>query len=172
LFGLAFAVEAAHADGLGEVRVADAPVGGYRLTVATSPSPLEAGNALVTVLVQDERRFPVLDVAVSVRAAPVDEPLGQAVAARTGVVANRLLYAATLPLDRPGRWRLLVRVEGSAGSGELPIELEVRPAGPLRVVGPALLVALPSLVVVGGFLARRARQHRAADRSSVRFYHR
>lgn len=172
LLAMAFTVETAQADGPGEIRRADVPTGGYRVTVATSPSPIEVGNALVTVLVLDERRIPVLDAAVSVQAAPIEELLGEPVPARIGVVANRLLYAATVPLDRPGRWRLLVRVEGSAGTGEVPIELEVRPAGPLQAVGPALLIALPSLLVVGGFLARRSRQHRAADRSGVLSYHR
>ncbi|MCS6802532.1 MAG: hypothetical protein RMM58_06495 [Chloroflexota bacterium] len=162
---LALGVTEASANGLGEIRVADAPVGSYRLTVATSPSPLEAGDALLTILVQDEHRFPVLDAAVSVRAAREGEPLGPPLSARTGLVANRLLYAVTVPLDRPGRWQLLIRVEGSAGSGELPLALDVSPPGPLRFLGPAVLIALPSLLVIAGFLARRARYHRESKQA-------
>jgi hypothetical protein len=157
----------ASADGPGEVRAADVTIGGYRLTVATSPSPLEVGDALVSVLVQDERRSPVLDVTVEVQAAPADTPLGPSVAARTGAVANRLLYAAPLRLDRPGRWQLVVRVEGKDGAGELPLVVEVQPAGPLNIMGPIALLALPSLVVIAGFLARQARLKRQQSRNVV-----
>ena len=150
----------ASANGPGEIRVADVPVDGYRVTVATSPSPLVVGEALVTILVQDERHFPVLDATVEVRAGARDGPLGPPVVARTGSVANRLLYAAALRLDQPGLWQLVVGVTGKNGAGELALAVEVQPSGPPAFTAPLLLFALPSIVVVVGFLARQARLKR------------
>lgn len=167
LLALLASVGTALADGPGEIRLADAPVGGYRLTVATSPSPLEVGDALVSVLVQDDRRMPVLDATVSVQAAPAGTPLGEPVLARPGTIANRLLYAATIRIDRPGAWVLFVRVDGERGGGEVTLELTAQPAGPLRIAGPALLVALPSLIVLAGFAARQLRRKRAIGNDVV-----
>ncbi|MCL6647078.1 MAG: hypothetical protein K6U89_01925 [Chloroflexi bacterium] len=150
----------ARADGMGELRLVEVPVAGYYLSLATDPSPLTTGTATVNVLLQDPARQPQLDAQVTLRAAPLGEPLGPAVPARLGASANRLLYSAALPLDRAGTWQLVVMVAGPLGREEVTTTLTVEPAPPWPPLAPVVMVLLPSLLVVAGFLARQRRARR------------
>jgi hypothetical protein len=157
----------ARANGMGELRLVEVPVAGYRLSLATDPSPLTTGTAIVNVLLQDAARYPQLDAQVTLRAAPSGEPLGPAVPARLGASANRLLYSATLPLDQAGEWQLVVTVTGPLGHGDVTTTLTVAPAPPWPPLAQIVVFLLPSLVVLASFLARhhRARRSLTANRN-------
>jgi hypothetical protein len=129
--------------------------GDLRVSVFTSPTPPRVGTSDVSVLVQDARGRVKLNVPVHVRAWPVDDPdsVVQAKATRE-LATNQLLQSAHLPLDRPGRWQLVVQAEGLDFICDL--ELADRPQSwhPLLpwVGWPFLVVAL---FLLRFFLARR-----------------
>jgi hypothetical protein len=99
--------------------------GELRISVFTSPTPLRAGTVDASVLVQDAKTGRVRPgVPVRVRASPVDSPAAEVEAdASHDLATNKLLQAAHLELDRPGRWRLWVAV------GEAVVDAEVEVAG-------------------------------------------
>jgi hypothetical protein len=100
--------------------------GGVRVSVFTSPTPLRPGIIDVSVLVQDGRGNVRLGVPVRVRAWPEGEPGSCVEAEATAELAtNKLMRAAHLELDRPGRWHLSVRVE--AVEAECDVELGAAP---------------------------------------------
>jgi len=176
--GLLLAVPAiAVADG-GVVRTRQS-VGSLVVTVFTTPTPLAAGPADVSVMVQDRATLaPMLDARVHVFLTPEggDREPGRAhpgpvgathtpstsTAATRARATNKLLYAAPVHLSRPGRWRLGVRVENAGEVEDVACVLRVGVPPPrLLAFWPEL--ALPLLGVGLVALNRRlARAQRAA----------
>lgn len=154
---LAFAVAAAaahvRADG-GTVRYSGVD-GPYRLTVFSTPTPARAGKVDVSVLVQDAATGDVAgDAAVTIRAWPEharDRALQ--IAATRRAATNKLYRAALVPLSRPGRWHLQVRVRGHAGRARAEIALPVAEAHPRWLAQWPWLVW--PLIPIAWFLARR-----------------
>jgi hypothetical protein len=150
----------AAADG-GLVRVSR-PAGPFVLTVFTAPTPLAAGPADVSVLVQDHTSLvPLLDARVSLDlalAAGGGAPLR--VPATRAHATNRLLYAATVSLPAAGEWRLRARVEREGTVGEVVCRLPVE-AGRPRVLAFWPWLLLPPVAVaffaLNDHLARRQR---------------
>ncbi|MFN8641266.1 MAG: hypothetical protein U0802_06260 [Candidatus Binatia bacterium] len=130
------------ADG-GLVRVSQ-PAGPFTVTVFTAPTPLRAGPADVSVLVQEERGGAVVDdatVIVTLRdAAGTRAPI---VAAATRAQAtNKLLYAAQLGLPAAGAWRIEVAVARGDAHAALAFAVDADPPlPPWRAFWPYL--ALP-----------------------------
>ncbi|MFN8532524.1 MAG: hypothetical protein U0556_03155 [Dehalococcoidia bacterium] len=164
---LALGLPTAHADGIGEVRLADARVGRYQVTVATSPSPLAVGTGIVTVLVQDSGRTPVLDAEVTVQATPRGDVGRPPVAAVIGQNSNRLLYQASILLDQVGTWDIGVSLHGRSGDGEVSFTADVSPAGGPSL-GPLLWLIVPTLLILAGYGARWSRQRRVSGPPVVR----
>jgi hypothetical protein len=128
--------------------------GTVRLSVFTSPTPPRAGPLDVSVLVQEASSGKVLlGVPVTVRAVCLDAPGHEVSAPASGAHAtNKLLHAAVLELDRPGRWRLAVEAV-AGGRAEVSCDIEV--AAPLPSWRPlALWIGWPA-VVVALFVAHR-----------------
>jgi YtkA-like len=101
--------------------------GPFIVTVFTSPVPLRAGVADISVMVQDgQDNSPVLDANVSIKLSKADE---QTIAekATTSQATNKLLYASAVELPTPGRWRLGVRVARGGTGGEAAGEIAVLP---------------------------------------------
>lgn len=129
--------------------------GELRVSVFTAPTPPRVGTIDVSVLVQDAKGRVRLGVPVRVRAWPVDDPdtLVRAKATRE-LATNQLLQSAHLQLDRPGRWQLVVQVEGV----DFICDLELAEPSPswhplLPWVGWPFLVVV--LFLLRFFLARR-----------------
>lgn len=162
----------------GTLRVADAPVGAYRVSVYTDPTPPRPDSVDVSVLVVREGDpTPVPDLEIAVRATPVEEPgderedeggdesadesRGAPASTRT-VAATRdqaddpRYYAAKFAPGRVGPWRFEVDVRGPEGEGTVSFEIQVREPGlldrPWVVVGLALvpLALLASWLLRGG----------------------
>jgi hypothetical protein len=128
-------------------------VGGYRVSVFTSPTPIRAGPVDISVLVQDADSGELVPGArVTVRAVPRDHPEAAVSHPATSEAATNKLYrAAVFELPEPGWWDMDVTVEG--GRGPAHVRFAVEAADPLPrwwalapwVGWPALAVALFSL---------------------------
>ncbi len=96
------------ADG-GQVRVMQQQ-GDYQLTVFTSPNPLRAGPADVSILLQDTRtNQTVSDATITVELFSPDkaQPPIRAIAT-AGAATNKLLRAAIVELPAAGLWHIRV----------------------------------------------------------------
>jgi hypothetical protein len=138
--------------------------GPFVITVFGAPVPLRAGPIDMTVMVQARDTLqPVLDADVSIRldgASPIE-----AVASRSQA-QNKLLYAATFDLPRPGDWKYTVSVQNAAGQAATSGELETGQPDPMQSAAwfnqgwfylaiPPLLIAI---FVLHQWLARRELQ--------------
>jgi hypothetical protein len=120
--------------------------GPFVLSVFTSPAVLRAGNVDFSVMVQESDRLdPVLGADVEVRAEN-GEGIVVSKAATHGNAQNKLLYAASLNLARPGEWIFVVSARQQALAAEVSGKLY---AGPRE---PRFLAHWPQWVFVPGFV--------------------
>jgi len=154
---LALAAASARGDG-GRMRLRQTS-GPFALTVFTAPEPLAVGPADVSVLVQDAATGDVvLDADVEVR---VRAPRGEAfLERRTSRGRNRLLRAASVDFDAPGRWDYEVLVRTASASGEIRGTLDIAPAVARWHTAWPFLAAPP--IAVALFLAGASRRRRRA----------
>lgn len=159
------------ADG-GVVR-ARADRGDLTITLFTTPTPLRAGDADVSVLVQDRASgAALLDATVELRIEPVGG--GQAplvVPLAHAAATNKLLQAATFRFPGAGRYRLVATVRRGDDRAEVAAEVAVAPPPPaLLALWPYL--ALPPVVVtiflVQRWLRRRSTPAAAGGASRTR----
>ncbi len=137
----------------GTVRISEAPVGPWRVTVYSSPTPLRTGEVDVSVLIQDSADR-VLDVPVAVAARPIgfEAPTIRRRATRRQAT-NKLFKAAKFDVETPGEWEFVVRVGPAAEvrGGEVSFRAPVARSTLLdRPYLLATLVLLP--VAVFGWL--------------------
>lgn len=139
---LAVWLAAAAARGDGLHLLVSQPAGPFVISVFTAPTPLRPGTAEVSVLVQtsdDRRSVPDADVQLVLRAA--DGPSAErSAAARRGVVANKMVYAARIDVPAAGRWTLTTSVRAGERNATLSSAVTVFPA-------------LAPLVAFWGFIA-------------------
>lgn len=146
--------------------------GPYRVTLFGSPSPLRAGPADLSVMLQDAKTGePVLDRAVTIKITAAAEPGSTAwvppccsmkttagtVAATHDAAQNKLLYAANVTIPASGAHDLTIRV----GDDEEFLRTRVAVAAPL----PPLSVywaylAFPPLAIIGFAANQRLRRRR------------
>lgn len=135
--------------------------GPFTITLFTSPTPLRAGEADVSVLVQEAGGATVLDAEVALEVEP--EPratrgagagaLPHAAGDRRRVLltraqaTNRLLHAGRVALEHPGRFRLRATVARGVGRGAVNATVEVAPALP-RALALWPYLALPPVAIV------------------------
>jgi hypothetical protein len=154
---LALAAASVQGDG-GRMRLRQTS-GPFALTVFTAPEPLAVGPADVSVLVQDAATGEVVlgaDVEVRVRA-----PRGEAfVERRASRGRNRLLRAASVDFDAPGRWDYRVVVRTATANAEVGGTLDVAPAVARWRTAWPFLAAPP--IAVALFLAGASRRRRRA----------
>ncbi|MCX7622200.1 MAG: hypothetical protein RMK01_01005 [Thermomicrobium sp.] len=132
----------------GQVRIADAPVGPYQVTVFTSPVPLRTGTVDVSVLLQRADTKEIVDGAeIVVNAEPIDGGPALRYPATREQATNKLYYAAEFTIDRPGEYRFRIEIRGPEGAGtvEFPATVERASSGFWRswwfwaIVGAALV---------------------------------
>ncbi|MBI3965594.1 MAG: hypothetical protein HY329_08165 [Chloroflexi bacterium] len=139
------------------VQAARRPAGPFALTIATEPSPLRPGRAIVGVAVQrpDSDEY-VMDANVTVTVTPVDRSSAP-VAYTAGPIGTPGTYFVQVDLPTEGRWLVGAQVTSPLGTGAADVEVGVSRSGwidyPLLGVG---LVALILVVVLteGGVLRR------------------
>lgn len=118
--------------------------GDLQVSVFTAPTPLRAGTAEISVLVQDAATGEVLPEAQVMLA--VSPPDGTAPHRATGnreTATNKLMLAALVRLNQPGRWHVTVectrREESSVSPGVASAAENIRRALELDLdVGPPL----------------------------------
>lgn len=148
----------AHGGGL--IYVAGEPAGDYRVTVWVAPNQVQAGKTLhfTVAIVEGDSNNILLDEAVTidVYASGATTPL-LSVPATTDQSINKLFYETDIPqAPGAGMYTVVTTVNGRLGTGNVSFDFEILPAKTSinwLLVG---LVALGLMVVVGGFLSRRA----------------
>lgn len=160
-----FASPEAEANG-GTVQISSQPAGPYQVSVFTAPSPITVGMVDVSVLVQKPGSTDLVEgVQVTVTADPVGHT-GEAgeFEATHEQATNKLYYAADVPLQSEGRWRIGVQLSGAQGEGATSFEVDATPESLLdRPLTVALLVAVPVLAVLAWLLGSGRKLSRAKE---------
>lgn len=143
------------ADG-GTLRVANVPMGAYRVNVFTDPTPVTPDSIDVSVLVTFERgRGVATGLEIEVSGRRVDGTGGEVRRAATrGQAEDPRYYAAKFALGSEGLWEISVRVAGEEGEGETSFRITVQKPGLLGNPYLLLTVALLPLLLVGLWLRR------------------
>jgi hypothetical protein len=121
--------------------------GALLITVFTSPSPLSAGPADVSLLVQKRNGLvPVLDADVSMRLwTDASDTEIQARATRQQA-QNKLLYAAPVTLSESGKWRLALTIFRNGERTDAAGTIDVAPA-PEKALSYWSYIAFPPLMI-------------------------
>jgi len=137
VFALLLVPSLAAADG-GALRLSEKK-DGYQIAVFTTPTPLRAGLADISVLVQDVATGePASGAEVSITAQNHDGRSGEIRhSATTDAATNKLYYAATFNLPEPGWYSVGVSIVGAKGPTNASFDVEA--AAPL----PPALTVLP-----------------------------
>jgi hypothetical protein len=136
---------AAFADG-GTVQLRK-EAGGLVITVFTSPAPLSAGPADISLLLQNRNGLePVLDANVSLVLRAEDSDVELRAHPTREQARNKLLYAAPVMLSNPGKWRLAVTVERNGEQTGAVGIVEVAPA-PDMALSYSGYIAFPSVMI-------------------------
>jgi hypothetical protein len=141
------------ADG-GTLRVANAIMGAYRVSIFTDPTPVTPDSLDVSVLATFDRGrgiAPGLQIIVVAR--PLDGS-GRTIRhpATPDQAEDPRYYAAKFSPGALGDWEIEVRVQGPEGSGEVGFEIRVQEPGPFDNPFLILGVALLPLALVGWWL--------------------
>lgn len=147
----------------GTLRVADAAMGDYRVSVYTDPTPPRPDSVDVSVLVvraDDPRPVEGLDVRVAARWAGPDGAPAALEGRSVTVVADRAqaddprYYAAKFAPGRVGEWLVEVSVEGPDGAGTTAFRIDVREPGLLDEPWVVVTLALLPLLLLALWLVR------------------
>ncbi len=132
------------------------------ITVFTSPTPLSAGSADISLLLQKRNGLdPVLDASVLLVLVQPDSNIEFHACATREQARNKLLYAAPVMFAQAGKWRISVSVRRNEKEVAAAGTLEVAPAsgGALSLAGflafPPIMITL--FVVRELLLRRRSR---------------
>jgi len=144
------------ADG-GTLRVANVPMGSYRVSVFTAPTPIPPDSIDVSLLVTERGRGLASDLEILVTAHPLGQP-GRSTSrpATRDQATDPRYYAANFALGSEGPWEIVVQVRGPRGEGEVRFEVMVQDSGPLGSPFLVLGLALLPLLLVGWWLRRSA----------------
>jgi hypothetical protein len=140
----------------GTLRVANVPMGAYRINVFTDPTPIPPDSIDVSVLATYERgRGVAMGLEILVTAVMLDGPGGPVEQTATRDQADDpRYYAAKFALGRVGRWAITVRVAGPEGEGEVSFEVGVQEPGLMDNPYLILVLALFPLLLVGFWLRK------------------
>ncbi len=140
----------------GTLRVANASMGAYLVSIFTDPTPVRPDSLDVSILVLQEGVEGLAEgVEVEVRIRSADHPGPGTLQPATREQADDPRYhAAKFALDHPGRWQVEVAVSGPAGSGSVEFELTARDPGLLGNPFVLMLLSLVPLGAAGWWLLR------------------
>lgn len=141
------------ADG-GTLRVANVPMGEYRVSVYTAPTPIPPDSIDVSVLATFQRGREVApDLKIWVVAVRTDSagPRIRHPATREQADDPRY-YAAKFTPGFVGEWEIQVQLQGPRGEGEVRFQVRVQEPGPLSNPFIILTAALLPLLLVGWWL--------------------
>ena len=125
--------------------------GAFNITLFSTPTPVRAGRADFSVMVQKSgTETPVLDADVRLHLikreansiAEVSAP------ARHEQATNKLLYAAPVDLNTTGKWRVEISVQNASESALVTGEIEVLPPEPPLLAHWPYFAVLPVLAIL------------------------
>ncbi len=151
----------------GTLRVANAVMGDYRVSVFTDPTPVRPDSLDVSVLILQQGVEGVPDgIHVLVRTellelrSPDEVPGGVRVGMGDTLRATReqaddpRYYATKFGLGAEGLWEISIQVRGQAGEGEASFQVTARDRGLLGHPLTIIFLALLPLVGAGWWLTR------------------
>jgi hypothetical protein len=140
----------------GTLRLANVPMGEYRVSVFTDPTPVRPDSLDVSVLVLQEGLDGVVeDLEVWVRARATAHPGPETTLRATREQADDpRYYAAKFGLPHEGSWEIEVEVRGEAGSGVAAFQVTARERGLLGHPVTILFLALLPLLAAGVWILR------------------
>lgn len=147
LLSLPLAFTRAGAHGGGEIQIANAPVGPYKLTAWLNPPQPQAGKTMhITIgLSEPPDDAPMLDAAIAVQITAVaTNQLILTTQATTAQSINRLFYETDFTLADVGDYVVTMVVTAPGGEGTAVFPMTVNPARDANW----LLIGLLALVVV------------------------
>lgn len=170
LAGHATAPEPLVANG-GTLRVADVPVGAYRVSVYTDPTPPRPDSLDISVLVVragDPRPVPGLSVGIQANfdLEPSGRTRSRILEATRDQADDPRYYAAKFAPGFEGRWTIVVGVAGPEGEGEVTFDLDVRAPGLLESPWVVLVLALLPLGAVAWWLTRDTDDEDGAEKAA------
>ncbi|HTW79744.1 MAG TPA: hypothetical protein VME23_09405 [Terracidiphilus sp.] len=137
--------------------------GALLITVFTSPSPLSAGTADISLLLQNRNGLkPVLDANVSMRLRPDASDTEIQARPTRQQAQNKLLYAAPVTFSKSGKWRLALTIFRNGERTDATGTIDVAPA-PQKALSYWSYIAFPPLmialfVVREQLISRKARE--------------
>ncbi len=140
--------------------------GAFNITVFSAESPIRAGKADLSVMVQNNAdQSPVLDATVRLHYVVKEGStvFGFSAPARHEQATNKLLYAASLDFKNPGKYRLEVSVETKKESALVTGDLDVSPPEPPLLAHWPYFVALPVIALLFAFNQRLKRKRRVVN---------
>ncbi len=152
------------ADG-GTLRVANASVGAYRISVFTDPTPVPPDTIDISVLATLGRdQTPARGLAVEIVARRLDGTGGELrrIATREAATDPRY-YAANFSLGSAGDWEIRLHIRGPEGEGDVTFQLRVQEHGLLGSPFLLLGLALVPLLMVGLWLRLSSPSSRPGD---------
>ncbi len=158
-----------HCDG-GTLRVANVPMGAYRVNIFTDPTPITPDTIDVSVLATFERgRGVATGLEVMVAARRTEGPGGwiRHPATREQATDPRY-YSAKFSLGSVGDWQVVVTLKGPEGEGEVTFQVQVRRPGPFSNPVLILAAALLPLLLVGWWLRAGSRPPGPASEAPLR----
>ncbi len=140
----------------GTLRLANVPMGDYRVSVFTDPTPVRPDSVDVSLLIMEEGELGVAEgVDVQVRARSLDDPsYDRTLRATREQADDPRYYAVKMALGLEGPWEIGIRVSGPAGEGEASFEITAREAGLLGHPAVLILLAILPLALVGAWILR------------------
>jgi len=141
-----------HAENLGpgggtRVIAGDESIGPYRVLFTSSPEPAQVGKVTLVVRLSDPKTGEkIRDAEAVIELKHSETGATHSQAATHADAGNPTDYAAHFQLDQPGQWEGILRVNGPAGSAELPFMQRISPK---RQLSTLILAGVPFLVVLG-----------------------
>jgi hypothetical protein len=141
--------------------------GAFSITLFTSPSPVRAGRADLSVMVQNNAgQSPILDADVRLHLVRRETKSISEISApaRREQATNKLLYAAQMDLNAPGHYRVEISVQTKNESALVTGDLEVLPPEPPLLAHWPYFVALPVVALLFVLNQRLKQKRRAVSR--------
>jgi len=163
---LSLGVVSAFADGGAVLLTKQA--GPYLVTLFGSPSPLRAGRADLSVLVQNATdKTNVLDAKVAVhltrRQTDTNSIVAVTLPATHEAATNKMLYAASLNVPSAGDWQVRADIKARAGEASVGAAIRVLPPEPPIVTYWPYFLVIPVVVFLFA-LNQRLKRARSAVR--------
>ncbi len=165
----------------GTLRVANAVMGDYRVSVFTDPTPVRPDSLDVSVLILQQGVEGIPDgVEVTLRTElleirnPEEAPagvylgMGEMLRATREQADDPRYYAAKFGLGAEGTWEITVQVRGEAGRGEAAFQVRAREQGLLGHPLTIMILALLPLAGAAWWLTRDGEEEDEGDVSPPR----